>query len=78
MIACPELEDLAVNYLEGSLPRPKRQELGMHIGECGRCREFLAAYRGTVWVARQALGMSSDPQQAPERLVRAILGSLGR
>jgi hypothetical protein len=78
MIACAELEDLTANYLEGSVPRPKRRELEMHMSECGGCREFLAGYRRTVWVARQALEMSSDPEQAPERLVQAILGSLRR
>jgi hypothetical protein len=78
MIPCAELEDLAANYLEASLPRPKRRELELHMGECGGCREFLAAYRRTVWVARRALETSSDPPQAPERLVQAILGSLRR
>jgi hypothetical protein len=78
MIPCAELEDLAANYLEASLPRPKRRELELHVGECGGCREFLAAYRRTVWVARRALETSSDPPQAPERLVQAILGSLRR
>jgi hypothetical protein len=78
MIACAELEDLTANYLEGSLARSKRRELEMHMGECGGCQEFLAAYRRTVWVARRALETSSDPQQAPELLVQAILGSLRR
>jgi hypothetical protein len=78
MIPCAELEDLAANYLEASLPRPKRRELELHMGECGGCREFLAAYRRTVWVASRALETSSDPPQAPERLVQAILGSLRR
>jgi len=78
MIPCAELEDLVANYLEGSLPRPKRRELEVHMGECGGCREFLAAYRRTVWVARRALETSHDPQQAPDRLVEAILGSLRR
>src|SRR5262245_46163479 len=76
MVACAELEDLAADYLRESLPRPKRGELETHMSGCRGCREFLAAYHRTVWVARQALEVPHDPGQAPERLVQAILGSI--
>ena len=76
MITCAELEDWVANYLEGSLREHKRRELERHLGECGGCREFLAAYQRTVWVARMALQCSSYPAQVPERFVQAILGSL--
>ena len=77
MITCAELEDWVANYLEGSLSLPKRRELERQLGECRGCREFLAAYRRTVWVAKKALEMlelpsasagtarSSDPRVAP-------------
>jgi len=78
MIACAELEDLAADYLRESLPRPKRGELERHVSGCRGCREFLAAYHRTVWVARQTLEAPHDPGQAPERLVQAILGSIRR
>ena len=76
MITCADLEDWVADYLEGSLHAPKRRELERHLDECGRCRESLAAYQRTVWVARMALQCSSYPAQVPERLVQAILGSL--
>jgi anti-sigma factor RsiW len=78
MIACAELEDWVADYLEGSLHAPKRRELERHLDECGRCRESLAAYQRTVWVAKKALQCASYPVQAPEQLVQAILRSLRR
>jgi len=78
MITCSDLQDWVANYLEGSLPLPKRRQLERHLGECAGCREFLAAYQRTVWVAKKAMQCSSYPLQAPEQLVQAILGSLRR
>ncbi len=78
MITCADLEDWVANYLEGSLPLPKRRELERQLGECRGCREFLAAYQRTVWVAKKAMQCSSYPAQAPEQLVQTILGSLRR
>lgn len=78
MITCADLEEFVANYLDGSLPAPKRRELERHLDGCGACREFLAAYERTVWVARKVLNGPSGPAQAPEELVQAILGSLRR
>jgi anti-sigma factor RsiW len=78
MSTCADLEDWVANYVEGSLPLPTRQELARHLDECGGCRELLAAYQRTVWVAKKALQCSSYPTQAPEQLVQTILGSLRR
>ena len=77
MITCAELEELVADYLDGLLSEAKRRDLERHVSCCGACRDFLAAYRRTVWVAKKALETSSHPGQAPERLVQAILGSLG-
>jgi anti-sigma factor RsiW len=77
-ITCAELEDFVANYLDGSLPATKRLQLERHIDECHACREFLAAYRRTVWVAKKALQCSSGPAKAPEALVQAILRSLNQ
>ena len=76
MITCAELEELVADYLDGLLSEAKRRDLERHVSCCGACRDFLAAYRRTVWVAKKALETSSHPGQAPERLVQAILGSL--
>jgi predicted anti-sigma-YlaC factor YlaD len=78
MSTCADLEDCVANYLEESLPLPKRRQLERHLGECGGCREYLVAYQRTVWVAKKAMQCSSYPLQAPEQLVQAILGSLRR
>jgi anti-sigma factor RsiW len=78
MITCADLEEFVANYLDRSLPEPKRRDLERHVDDCAACREFLAAYQRTVWVARMALKSSGDRARAPEELVQAILGSLGR
>jgi anti-sigma factor RsiW len=78
MIACAELEDLVANYLDEALPGARRRDVERHVGECRGCREFLAAYQRTVWVAKKAVQASIYSGQAPERLVQAILGSLRR
>jgi anti-sigma factor RsiW len=78
MITCADLEDLAADYLDGSLPSPKRAALEDHLDECRACREFLAAYRRTVGVAKIVLENKSATAEAPEDLVQAILVSLER
>jgi anti-sigma factor RsiW len=79
MITCADLEEFVANYLDGSLPLPKRRELEKHLDDCKACCEFLSVYQRTVWVAKMAMkGASYPPTQVPEAFVRAILGSLRR
>ena len=74
MTTCADLEEFVANYVDGSLPTPERRGLERHLDECNTCREFLAAYQRTVWVAKMALKNSSN--HTPEELVQSILGSL--
>ena len=78
MSTCADLEDWLPTTSRGRCPCPSAGQLERHLGECGGCREYLAAYQRTVWVAKKALECSSYPLQAPEQLVQAILGSLRR
>jgi len=79
MITCADLEDFVANYLDGSLTRPKCRVLERHLDDCAACREFLLAYRRTVWVAKMAMKSANyPPAPVPEELVQAILGSLRR
>ena len=78
MNTCADLEECVANYLEGSQPLPKRRQIEIHLADCRECREFMAAYQRTVWVAKMVLKGSSGPAPVPEELVQAILGSLRR
>ena len=78
MITCVDLEEFVAQYLDRSLPEPKRRELERHLDGCTSCHEFLTSYERTVWVARTVLKGPRGPAPAPEELVQAILGSLRR
>lgn len=78
MITCADLEEFVFNYLDGSLPEPKRRELKTHLEDCKACREFLAGYQRTIWVAKRVLKGPTGPAQAPEELMQAVIGSLRR
>ena len=82
MSTCAELEEYVADYLEGQLPAPRRRAMLGHLDDCAACREFVAAYRRTVWVAKRVLEDKSAAAEAPERLVeslvQAILVSLAR
>jgi anti-sigma factor RsiW len=75
MKTCADLEEVVADYLEATLRSPERRELERHIDECGACRQFLAAYQRTVWVAKRTVQCSSGWAKAPEALVQAILRS---
>jgi anti-sigma factor RsiW len=82
MNTCAELEEYVADYLEGSLPAPRHRATQVHLDDCATCREFVAAYRRTVGVAKKVLEDKSAAAEAPERLVeslvQAILVSLAR
>jgi anti-sigma factor RsiW len=82
MTTCAQLEELVGDYLVGSLPAVRRRAMGRHLDECAACREFVAAYRRTVGVAKTVLEDRGAAAQAPEKLVeslvQAILVSLAR
>ena len=82
MNTCAELEEFVAAYLEGSLPVSRRRAMESHLHDCAACREFVAAYRRTVGVAKKVLEDKSAAAEAPEKLVeslvQAILVSLAR
>ena len=78
MISCDDLEELVADHLEARLPGRGRREVDAHLAECGACREFVAAYSRTVWIAKTTIRGSSRPAPVPETLVLAILEGLRR
>ena len=52
-----------MDYLEGTLPGPLRSELESHVTGCPLCRAFIASYRETPRILRQATDRTPSPAQ---------------
>ena len=75
MITCKEFEDFVLRYLDDELPARQRSMFELHMRLCRECREYLAAYRRTIEVGREASRSADEalPEDVPEDLIKAIL-----
>jgi anti-sigma factor RsiW len=75
-IACVSGVDLLMEYLEGTLPPDVRSALDAHVARCSRCVAFLASYRETPRILRDATAaaMPADLQASLLALLRAQRG----
>jgi anti-sigma factor RsiW len=74
MITCTEFEDFVLRYLDGELSARQRSVFDLHLRLCRECREYLAAYRRTIEVVREARSADEAlPDDVPEDLIKAIL-----
>ena len=53
-IACVSGVDLLMDYLEGVLTPDVHAALDAHVAGCARCRAFIASYRETPRILREA------------------------
>ena len=53
-IACLAGVELLMDYLEGVLPPDVHAELEAHVAGCVRCVAFVASYRATPRILREA------------------------
>jgi len=75
-MTCQDVADFLVDYVDGDLPAPVRQQFEAHLGVCPACVSYLQQYRDTI---RLVAGVSDDLLAAmPEDLVRAIVLSARR
>jgi hypothetical protein len=56
-----ELENLASDYLEGQLDKPRRAEVEDHLAGCASCRELLADVRYAIQSCRLADEVAPPP-----------------
>ena len=76
MMTCRELYGFLDEFLDGALDVLTRQSFERHLERCASCRKYLASYRTSVDVAREAeLKDAPARTQAPEELVQAILAA---
>ena len=53
-VVCASGVELLMDYLEGALPEDLRAELEAHVASCPRCTAFVASYRATPRILREA------------------------
>jgi formate hydrogenlyase transcriptional activator len=71
---CRDLVARAQEYLADELPAGERAALQAHVESCHSCTDYLATYRATVGLAREAF--AHDPvEDPPEALISAILAA---
>lgn len=75
MINCRMFVEFLMDYLAGTLPEPQREEFEGHLNECSACVTYLATYRETIRLGKDALCDPDAPlpKSIPEELVQAIL-----
>ena len=76
-MTCRDFADFLADYLAGDLPEDILATFEDHIAVCPNCVRYLAQYRESIVVGRQAFrdldaGVASD---VPEDLIAAILAA---
>jgi anti-sigma factor RsiW len=75
-IVCASGVELLMEYLEGVLADDVRQALDAHVAGCARCLAFVAAYRETPRIMREATEteIPADVQRSLQAFLRARRG----
>ena len=77
---CREFVDFLMDYLDQELPEAQRSTFEEHLAQCPPCVHYLESYAATVRLG-QTLCRDPEgpiPEDAPERLVQAILAARAR
>ena len=70
-LACASGVELLMDYLEGTLPAGIRADLEAHVAGCPRCTAFVASYRETPRILREASAVTLPPD-LEESLLRFL------
>jgi anti-sigma factor RsiW len=70
-VVCASGVELLMEYLEGTLPAEVRSDLETHVAGCPRCTAFLASYRETPRLLREASAVTMPPD-LEESLLRFL------
>jgi anti-sigma factor RsiW len=72
-IVCASGVELLMDYLEGVLPADLQAALDEHVSGCPRCAAFVASYRETPRILREAstAALASDVEASLKAFLRA-------
>jgi anti-sigma factor RsiW len=72
-VVCASGVELLMDYLEDALPAELRADLETHVAGCPRCTAFVASYRETPRIMREAsaVAMPADLEDSLLRFLRA-------
>ena len=75
-LVCTSGVDLLMDYLEGMLSADLRSALDAHVAGCPRCVAFIASYRETPRILREATAtaLPADLQASLRAFLRAQRG----
>jgi anti-sigma factor RsiW len=75
-IACASGVELLMDYLEGVLPADLRAAIDAHVAGCPRCVAFIASYRETPRILREATAtaLPADLRESLRAFLRAQRG----
>jgi anti-sigma factor RsiW len=60
-VVCASGVSLLMDYLEDALPAEVRRDLESHVAGCPRCIAFVASYRETPRILREASAVTMPP-----------------
>ncbi len=60
-VTCASGVELLMDYLEGALPPAVSADLEAHVASCPRCTAFVASYRDTPRILREATAAAIPP-----------------
>ena len=75
-MTCKEFVDFLMDYLEKRLPDRSRVEFERHVQDCPDCLNYLESYETTVELGQKVCQDEGLPEDAPEKLVQAILSAI--
>lgn len=74
MLICQDVTELTTDYLEGSLPLPRRLAMRWHLAFCSFCRRHLLQVRATVALLHR-LPVKPMPPEEEEALLRMLIAA---
>jgi anti-sigma factor RsiW len=72
-LVCASGVEILGEYLEGALPEELRAEVDAHVSGCPRCRAFVASYRETPRILREAT-LAALPAELEASLMTFLRG----
>ncbi|MFI5216622.1 MAG: anti-sigma factor family protein [Candidatus Limnocylindria bacterium] len=78
-LTCRELIEFLAAYLDDELAPGERAAFELHLSVCPYCVDYLATYRKTIHLGKQAFAAEAEIlEEVPAALVGAVLAARSR